>query len=175
MQTEALISLAAAACVDSWQCVIGTPMTRHTINLRLLFPPWFPQLFLAGRINIYISQNNPRKRRKLGASLQRSSFSEGGHSAFHHDPSSRVCKFMSCKSRTPLQKNSLMHNICILRLAPLQKKIQQFVTENPVQAATLLSGIAAIAAPLAIAGSFLGVLGFGAGGVVAGMLCHTHR
>lgn len=46
-----------------------------------------------------------------------------------------------------------------------QECIQHFVTEHPIEAATLLGGITVTAAPVVMAVPFLGALGFGAGGV----------
>ncbi|KAL7909636.1 hypothetical protein GGI35DRAFT_479891 [Trichoderma velutinum] len=51
-----------------------------------------------------------------------------------------------------------------------QDCIQHFVTQHPIEAATLLGGITVAAAPVAVAVPFLGALGFGAGGVASGSL-----
>ncbi|KAL7802644.1 hypothetical protein V8C43DRAFT_77384 [Trichoderma afarasin] len=51
-----------------------------------------------------------------------------------------------------------------------QDCIQQFVTEHPIEAATLLGGITVTTAPVVAAFPFLGALGFGAAGVAHGSL-----
>ncbi|EHK16631.1 uncharacterized protein TRIVIDRAFT_65612 [Trichoderma virens Gv29-8] len=51
-----------------------------------------------------------------------------------------------------------------------QDCIEQFVTQHPIEAATLLGGLTVTAAPIAVAVPFLGALGFGAGGVASGSL-----
>ncbi|KAH8128712.1 hypothetical protein LI328DRAFT_141256 [Trichoderma asperelloides] len=53
------------------------------------------------------------------------------------------------------------------------EKIQQFLTENPIQTAFLFCGVSMIATPAAVAGFILGVLGFGAGGVAAAATMHA--
>ncbi|KAL5092678.1 hypothetical protein Trisim1_001232 [Trichoderma cf. simile WF8] len=52
-----------------------------------------------------------------------------------------------------------------------QDCIEHFVTEHPIQAASLIAGgITVTAASAAVAAPFLGALGFGAAGVVHGSL-----
>ncbi|KAK4062587.1 uncharacterized protein Triagg1_9828 [Trichoderma aggressivum f. europaeum] len=122
MQTEMLISLAAAPCGDSWQSVIGTSVEIEKIERGI------------------VSEADRETKRREAQHYKRSSFSEGG----------RFCLFLYIM--TP------------------QECIKKFVTEHPIEAATLLGGITVTAAPVVVAAPFLGGLGFGAAGVAQGSL-----